>query len=67
LTANGNLIVRTLIDVGFVDVMNTQRHWRSPEHSAPVGSIEAETMLQSATSELLEQLGTAIEVFVEHA
>jgi hypothetical protein len=40
--------------------------WESGERSAPVGSVEAEKMLEDAVNELSDALGEGVDAFVEH-
>jgi serine/threonine protein kinase len=63
LTAGGDLIVRTLLDVGLDKVMQTDFVWESDDRSAPVGTIEAERMLEETVEELRGKLEEALAVF----
>jgi hypothetical protein len=67
LLEDGEVLVHTLVNVGHVRVNSTAFNWRSTGHSAPVGTVESEKMLQDVISELLGQLRPAIEAFVENA
>ena len=64
---SGELVLRTLVDVGYEQVMQTEYHWRSEERSAPVGSIQAERMLEEGVTELAEKLKEGVDAFVRHA
>jgi len=66
LTEGGILILRTLIDVGYAELSGHEFWWLSPERTAPVGSIEAERMLEEGVSELREQLILGLEAFTQH-
>jgi hypothetical protein len=40
--------------------------WHSEEHVAPVGSVQAEAMLEAAVTETKDKLMEGIEAFIEH-
>jgi len=63
LTGRGDLILRTLIDVGHAEFSGHDFWWLSSERTAPVGSIEAERMLEDGVGELKEQLILGLEAF----
>jgi len=64
---SGDLVLRTMVDVGYEQVMQTEYHWRSGERTAPIGGIQAEKMLEDGVAELAEKLKEGIEAFVGHA
>jgi len=66
LTAEGDLILRTLVDVGYAELSGHDFFWLSPEKSAPAGSVEAERMVENAVDELSEQLIRGLEAFTDH-
>ena len=67
LTRDGVLIVRALVDVSYPSIEESDFFWQSGEREAPVGTIEADRMLQDAVIELGQQLETAVAVFVDKA
>jgi serine/threonine protein kinase len=62
LIEDGQLIIRTMIDLGLDGVMQTDMHWTSGERSVPVGSIQQEAALQEAVTELGGKLRAALEI-----
>lgn len=62
---NGLLALQTMVDVGLEGVWATDFHWRSDLHSAQVGSVEAEKMLEDAVAELAHELRKGIDALVE--
>jgi hypothetical protein len=67
LTEEGQLILKALIDVGHDSLGGNDFHWQSEPRTAPVGSVQAERMLEEGVAELGEHLRAALEVFVERA
>lgn len=67
LTSDGAVIFRAMVDVSYPEVGGSDFYWESGEHEAPVGTIEADRMLEEAVGELGQQLEQAIPVFVENA
>lgn len=67
LLESGELVLRTMVDVGYEQAMQTEYHWASGEWVAPVGSIQAEKMIEDGIAELAEKLREGIEAFVGHA
>lgn len=65
LTSDGALIFRAFVDVGRPSLGGNDFFWQSQERESPVGSIEADRMLQEGVAEVGEQLRKAVEVFVE--
>jgi hypothetical protein len=65
LTADETLIFRAYIDVGYPRVSGTDYQWLSEPRTAPVGSVQAEAMLEDGTIELAARLREALEIFVE--
>jgi hypothetical protein len=65
LTTDGALIFRACIDVGHPTIGGSAFDWASGEHTAEVGSVQADVMLQHAIAEVAPQLESAIEAFVE--
>jgi hypothetical protein len=65
LTTDGALIFRACIDVGHATIGGSAFDWASGEHTAEVGSVQADVMLQHAIAEVAPQLESAIEAFVE--
>jgi hypothetical protein len=66
LARDGQLIVRALMAVGYPNLIGGDHFWQSQPRTAPVGTVEAEKMLQNAVDELRDQLSAALEVFVNH-
>lgn len=67
LIENGELIVRTMIDLGLDGVMQTDMHWISEERAVPVGSIQQEAALQEAVTELGVKLREALQMLAAQA
>ncbi len=65
LTSDGALIYRALVDVSYPSHGGPDFFWQSGKREAPVGTIEADRMLEDACTELGEQLEKAVAVFVE--
>jgi hypothetical protein len=63
LTADGSLIFRSYVDVGDPDTSRTDYFWSSDDLMAPVGTVEAETMLRAAIKELTEKVSEALVAF----
>jgi hypothetical protein len=61
---DGLILLHLLVLVAPQKVMGSYFAWESGERSAPVGSVEAEKMLEDAVSELSDALREAVEVFV---
>ena len=66
LTADGQLIFRTYVDVGNPKVSGHAFNWHSESYTAPVGSVEADAMLQSAIDETRRKLEEGLEAFIEN-
>jgi len=66
LTEDGNLTARSLIAVGHPSMGGDNHLWQSQPHSAPVGTVEAERMLQVTAAELKDQLSVGLELFVNN-
>ena len=62
---DGAIQLRLMVHVGPQGVMGTDFNWTLGEMSAPVGSVEAEKMLQNGIRELTDALKRGVEVFVE--
>jgi serine/threonine protein kinase len=62
---DGLIQLRLMVNVGPQGVMGTDFDWTSGETSAPLGSVEAEKMLEDGIRELTEALKRGVEVFVE--
>lgn len=67
LVEGGELIIRTMIDLGLDGVMQTDMHWTSGERMVPVGTVHQEAALQAAVEELAEKLREALRLFAEKA
>jgi serine/threonine protein kinase len=67
LTGDGALIFRALIDISYPSLGGSDFFWQSGEREAPVGTIEADRMLQDAVMEVEQQLEKAVAVFVDKA
>ena len=66
LAHDGELTVRTLIAVGYPTLGGDNHLWQSQPSSAPVGTLEAERLLQDVVDELKDQLSLGLEIFVNH-
>jgi hypothetical protein len=62
---DGGLVLHLMVDVGLEGVMQTSFNWNRPVASAPVGSVEAERMLEDGVRDLADSLREGIDVFVE--
>lgn len=62
---DGTLVLHLMVHVGPEGVMATNFSWHRAATSAPVGSVEAEQMLDDGVRELTEALKQGIEVFVD--
>jgi hypothetical protein len=67
LIEGGELIVRTMIDLGLDGVMQTDMHWISDERAVRVGSIQQEAALQEAVTELGVKLREALQMLAAQA
>lgn len=65
LIEDGQLIVRTMIDLGLDGVMQSDMHWTSDDRIVPVGSIQQEAALQEAATELGAKLRDALQILAE--
>jgi hypothetical protein len=54
-----------MVHVGPEGVMHTDFYWRSEVMSAPVGSVQAENMLDQGVQDLAEAIQRGVQVFVE--
>jgi serine/threonine protein kinase len=62
---DGDLQLRLMVHVGPQGVMGTDFDWVLDERSAPVGSVEAEKMLDDGIRDLTDALKRGVEVFVD--
>ena len=62
---DGMIQLRLMVHVGPQELMGTDFDWTLGETSAPVGSVEAEKMLEDGVRELTDALKRGVEVFVE--
>lgn len=62
---DGSLILHLMVHVGPDGVMATNYDWHPSICSAPVGTVEAERMLQDGVRELTDALRDGIRVFVD--
>jgi len=67
LIEGGDLIIRTMIDLGLDGVMQSDMHWMSDEQTVPVGSVHQEVALQKAVTQLSEKLREALQILAEQA
>ena len=63
---DGSLVLHLMVDVGPDGVIGNNYNWQHRNVSAPVGTIEAEQMIESGISELTEALQEGIEELIEH-
>ncbi len=63
----GLLALHLMVHVGPDGVMATSYNWHRPVTSAPVGTIEAEKMIEDGVRDLAEALRAGIEVLVEES
>jgi len=66
LTADGELVARTYLDVGFPRLSGYSFDWQSGALKAPVGSVRAEAVLAELVEQTALKLREAIEAFVEN-
>ena len=62
---NGDAQLRLMVHVGPQGVMGVDFHWELDDRSAPVGSVEAEKMLEDGIRELTDALKHGVNVFVD--
>lgn len=62
LIEDGQVVIRTMIDLGLDGVMQSDMHWMSDERVVPAGSIQQEAALQEAVAELGVKLREALEI-----
>jgi hypothetical protein len=62
---DGVIQLRLMVHVGPQGVMGSDFDWTLGEMSAPIGSVEAEKMLEDGIRELTDALKCGIDVFVE--
>ncbi|HVC07356.1 MAG TPA: serine/threonine-protein kinase [Solirubrobacterales bacterium] len=67
LVEEGQLVIRTMIDLGLDGVMQSDMHWTSEERVVPVGSVRQEGALQEAIAELGGKLGEALQILAAKA
>lgn len=65
LLEDGSLVLHLMVHVGPNGVMVTNYNWHRPVTSAPVGTIEAEKMLEEGVRELAVAVRAGIEILVE--
>jgi len=65
LVDDGALLLNLMVHVGPEGVMHTDFYWRSEVMSAPVGSVQAENMLDQGVQDLAEAIQRGVQVFVE--
>jgi hypothetical protein len=65
LVDDGSLLLHLMVDVGPEGVMGTDYNWHRPVASAPVGTVEAERMLEEGAHELTDALKDGIAVLVD--
>lgn len=65
LLGEGSLVLHLMVHVGRDGVMATNYNWRPPAASAPVGTVEADQMLEDGIRELAAALREGIEVLVD--
>ena len=63
---DGLILLHLLVLVAPQRTMGNYFAWESGERSAPVGSVEAEKMLEDAVNELSDALREGVDVFVQH-
>lgn len=66
LSDDGLLLLHMLVLVAPRRTMGNYFSWEPGERSAPVGSVEAEKMLEDSVRELTDALSKAVDVFIEH-
>jgi serine/threonine protein kinase len=67
LLESGELVLRTMVDVEYEGITQTEYHWRSEERTAPVGGIQAEKILEDGVAELADKLKEGVKTFVHRA
>ena len=65
LVEDGSLRLHLLVLVGPEGVFGTEFSWQADTCSAPVGSVEAEQMLEEGVRDLADALAKALDVFVD--
>jgi serine/threonine protein kinase len=67
LAGDGDIIFRAYIHVGHAGVLGSAFTWEREPETAPVGSVEADRLLESGISDLQAKLREGLEVFVAEA
>lgn len=65
LFSDGTLVLLLMVDVSPEGVMGNHFLWRFDYRSAPVGSVEAEKMIDDGVRQMTEALKQGVEVFIE--
>lgn len=65
LVDDGSLLLHLMVDVGPEGVMGTDYNWHRSVASAPVGTVEAERMLEAGAQELRDALKEGVGVLVD--
>lgn len=66
LSAEGQLSFRSFVDVGNPDVFGHAFTWHSDASEAPVGSIQADVMLQESIGETQQRIVEGLEAFIQN-
>jgi hypothetical protein len=66
LTLSGALIFRSYVDVGDPKTSLTKFTWNSKDHRAPVGSVQADVMLEKAIAATASKLDEGIDAFIDY-
>jgi protein kinase-like protein len=67
LIEGGDLVIRTMVDLGLDRVMQSDMSWHSEERIVQVGSVRQEAALQEAVTELGEKLREALGIMAANA
>ena len=66
LFSDGGFLLRLWVHVAPEKTMGSFFDWRSPDVSAPVGSVEMEKMLQDGVTDLAQALKEGVDALIEH-
>lgn len=65
LTADGELVFRSYVNVGRFRTAGSNFSWQSATFTAPVGSVQADVMLRDAIEETAAQLKAGLAAFIQ--
>jgi hypothetical protein len=67
LSGGGDLLMHAFVDLGNPEIGGTDFSWQLSPASAPVGSLQSESMLRASVTQLEQQVRAALEIFIQRA